>query len=337
MDGPRFDGRFAVAAAIAIVLAGIHPVSSQAIANPADDGRATIDLVRGHGVDVGIVGVVRTTADGERLFAWFREIEQLQRGRYIPQIQRFSAPPQMLDLAQLVLDESELQELRTCRAGDCEMKLADAEIGRVTAAITSAGGLWRDAAQRAFREVLLARARAFLEKGLGGTPAYNDRAAPVAAAEDFERLLGGCRLDGLRADNVVHYLRRFPSVPDPRVETFLFWSRDLLGDAKPIVGITAVSLFPEGPAGQPPMVSAVQVYASHYITSSFSVTALVPTADRAGRYLVYRRCTRADVFGGMFGGFIRRAVNRRVRSEGPSLLEWLRRKLEAGPPPRQTR
>ena len=56
---------FAVSAAIAIAVAGIPQVSSPGTANPVDDGRATIDLVRGHGVDVGIVGVVRTTADGE--------------------------------------------------------------------------------------------------------------------------------------------------------------------------------------------------------------------------------------------------------------------------------
>ena len=143
-----------------------------------------------------------------------------------------------------------------------------------------------------------AGARAAFLEGLAGTPPYNDREKPVAVAEDFEELLGGCRLDGLKAENVVDHLRRSPNVPDPGVETFLFWSRDLLGDAKPVVGITAISLFPEGPAGQPPMASAVQVYASHYITSSLSITAVVPTADRASRYLVYRRCTRADVFGG---------------------------------------
>ena len=117
-------------------------------------------------------------------------------------------------------------------------------------------------------------------------------------------------------------------------ETILFWSRDLLGDAKPIIGITALSLFPADGSDEPPIALAFQVYASHYITSSLSVVAMVPVSDRV-RYLVYRRCTRADVFGGTFGGFIRRMVNKRVRDEGPPALDGLRRKLESGLP-RQT-
>ena len=318
--------------------AAIRLGGSAALAIALAAPQAMIDLVRDPGVDVGVVGVIPTTADSDRLFAWFREIEQFQRGAYVPLIQRFSATPHVRDLATLVLDESELQELKACRPGHCDMKLADAEITRITTAIVSARGLWRDAAQRAFREVMVGRARAFLEKGLDGSPPYNDQPDPVAVAGDFDKLVGGCRLDGLRAERATQHLQRFPEVTDPRVETFLFWSRDLLGDAKPIVGITAVSLFPAEPVGHPALAAAIQVYASHYITSSLSVMAVVPTADRASRYLVYRRCTRADVFGGAFGGFIRRAVNRRVRHEGPAVLESLRRKLEGGPPPsRQTR
>ena len=334
----------ATAVVLAVMLGSRDQVSSQIRQlpeplpvlqdHPTDPGQAMLHILREPGVDLSVVGVIQTSVDSERLFAWFREIEQFQRSAYVPALGRFSATPHIDDLAGLTLDETELQELKECRRGDCDTKLAESEIARINASIDAAGFRWRDAAQRAFREMLLGRVQAFRLSGLPGTPGYNDHREPVSLTNDFGSLLAGCSLDGLRRQDVVEHVRRFPAASVSPPETILFWSRDLLGDAKPIIGITALSLFPAGGAGEPPIALALQVYASHYITSSLSVVAVIPVSDRV-RYLVYRRCTRADVFGGTFGGFIRRMVNKRVRDEGPPALDGLRRKLESGPP-RQT-
>ena len=335
----------ATAVVLAVMLGGTGKVSSQTAqvpdklsvlqGRPTNAGQAMVHILREPDADLSVVGVVQTSADSERLFAWFREIEQFQRSTYVPTLGRFSAIPQIHDLAGLTLDETELQELKECRPGHCDTKLAESEIARITAAIDAAGFRWRDAAQQAFREMLLGRAQAFLARGLPGTPGYNDHREPVSLANDFGSLLAGCSLDGLRRQDVAEHVRRFPPASVSPAETILFWSRDLLGDAKPIIGITALSLFPAGGAGEPAIALALQVYASHYITSSLSVVTVIPVSDRV-RYLVYRRCTRADVFGGAFGGFIRRMVNKRIRAEGPPALDGLRRKLESGPPDRAT-
>jgi hypothetical protein len=295
-----------------------------------DAGRAAVDVVREPDIDLAVVGAVRTTVDGERLFAWYREVEQLQRGVYVPVLQRFSDPPRIEDLAALVLDESEVEDLRDCRPGDCDLKLAAGEITEIHREIDGAGRQWTRAAQDAFRRVLLARARAFLTQGFSGTPPYDDHREGVVAADEFAVLLNGCRLAGLGRRPVLESLRRYPRFKE--YETFLFWSKDLLGDAKPIIGITAVTLFPGSPAGDPPVVASTQVYASHYINASLSLTGVVTARAGGARYLVYGRCTRTDAFGGTFGGFIRRMVQKRVRKEGPPVLDSLRMKLESGPP-----
>lgn len=300
-----------------------------------DAGRAAVDVVREPDIDLAVAGAVRTTADGDRLFAWYREVEQLQRGVYVPVLQRLSDPPRIEDLASLVLDESEVEDLRDCRPGDCDLKLAAGEIMQIHRAIDGAGRQWTRAAQDAFRRVLLARARAFQTRGFSGTPPYDDQRERVVAADEFAVLLNGCSLAGLGRKAVLDSLRRYPRFRGH--ETFLFWSKDLLGDAKPIIGITAVTLLPESPAGDPPIVASTQVYASHYINASLSLTGVVPARDGASRYLVYGRCTRTDAFGGPFGGFIRRMVQKRIRKEGPPVLDSLRLKLESGPPPSRGR
>ena len=149
-------------------------------------------------------------------------------------------------------------------------------------------------------------------------------------ASEFEFLLARCHLPGLGMKPVVAHLRAYPD-GDDGVETFLFWSRDMLGDLKPVVSITQVSIVRSPWLDEPTIIASAQVYASHYLTASLSVVAVAGEPD-SGRYLVYARRSRGDLFTGPFGGWVRRIVQKRVRAEGPGVLDGLRRKIEAGPP-----
>jgi hypothetical protein len=51
------------------------------------------------------------------------------------------------------------------------------------------------------------------------------------------------------------------------------------------------------------------------------------------RYLVYLNRSRIDVLDGFLGGFVRRIVERRLRSEAADVVRGLRRRLESGEPP----
>jgi hypothetical protein len=203
-------------------------------------------------------------------------------------------------------------------------------MSRITAAIDSAGDEWRPAAQRAFRQVILSRALAHMRGGYADALPYEDHGTPALPAIEFEYLLVGCQLPGLRMKPVVAHLRAYPH-DDDGVETFLFWSRDMLGDLKPVVSVTQVSIVRSAWPDEPTIIASAQVYASHYLTASLSVVA-VAREPGGSRYLVYARRSRGDLFTGPFGGWVRRIVQKRVRAEGPGVLDGLRRKIEAGPP-----
>jgi len=294
-------------------------------------GRPVVELVPVAHVDVALVGAVRTTIDDERLVAWYREVEQLQRGKYIPVIRRFSNPPTIEDLAELELDDEELEDLPDCRPGHCDIKLAAPEMRHISMAIKLAGRDWKPAAQAAFRQVILARARAHAANGFAGAPPYEDHHRPAVPVAELERLFNGSQIPGLCMLPVFEHLRRYPADRES-VESFLFWSKDTLGDLKPIVGITQVSIVRARQPGEPTLIASSQVYATHYLTASLSVTAVTRTPDGAASYLVYARRSRTDLFTGAFGGWLRRIAHKRVRAEGPGVLEGLRRRMEAGPP-----
>jgi hypothetical protein len=182
----------------------------------------------------------------------------------------------------------------------------------------------------AFRKILVARARAYLARGLTGAPAYADKKTPVWPAAEFDEIAARMAFQPLYGTRVLDYLRVYPRGAAGAAHSFLYWSKEALGAGKPIVSITHVAIFrnlPPEPASA--VVAARQVYASHYLTGSLSLTLTTDGADGRPAYLVYLRRSRTDAFDGAFGGFVRHVVEGRIRSDAPALLDALRRKLEA--------
>jgi hypothetical protein len=295
-------------------------------------GEPVVEIPKLQGDDIAIIGAVRTSATADRLVAWSRQITELYRGKYVPLTERFSNPARIEDLRSLTLEDEELEDLRNCRPHRCQLKLSAGEIQQIRMAIDAAGDNWRRAALDAYRSALLARARSFQEHGFRAVQLYEDATATVDPAKEFEILVERFSGDPLFTTRVADHVRTFR--PDaPGVESFLYWSKDLLGDAKPIVSITHVSIL-HGHANEPTIVAATQIYASHYLNASLSLTAVSSCQQDGARYLLYLRRTRADVFSRRFGGLIKRIVTRRIKAEGPPLLSGFRDKLERGLPPR---
>jgi hypothetical protein len=112
------------------------------------------------------------------------------------------------------------------------------------------------------------------------------------------------------------------------VDSFLYWSVETYG-FKPITSVTQLRVLrrraPDAPAA---LVVSRQLFATHYKDAAVGMTAITGSAED-GWYLTYVHHSEVDVLDGMFGGVVRRVVERRVRDEAPALLLALRRTLEA--------
>ena len=297
-------------------------------------GGVAITVLPARGRDLAVLGITSTHAAGARVAAWARTPEQLYKGRYVPAIGRFSDPPQLDDLATLALDDEDVNDLRKCRVAACDLKLSAPEILRMRDAITAAGPQWKTAAQDAFRDIVLARAEAYLAAGLGGLAPYHDRKKPVSPAEEYADIEAHVGFEALFGPRVLPHFRLYPGTDGEGVESFLYWSKETIGGAKPIVSITHMSIFrslqPDGPGT---LIAARQVFASHYLTGSLSITAITGGVGNTPNYLVYIRRSRTDAFDGRFGRLIRHMVEGRIRSDAPAVLDALRRKIEGRDPP----
>jgi hypothetical protein len=312
-----------------------HPTVALSAAERArlDKGESLVRVVPVRGPEVAIFSAARIAVGGERLAAWVNRIAAFKHGPYVPAVARFSDPPRLEDLAALTLDDDDLEGLRRCRPGDCDLKLNDEEIARVRQAVTAAGAAWKDALPDVFRRLLLARAERYLAAGLTGIPPHHDQSAPVHLSAEFEGLFDRSPFLALRRPPLAAHLRDFPRAADPSIDSFLYWSKELLG-GKPIIGINHVSVARQTPRDDLPevIVVAKQIYATHYMTGSLAITTITGN-ETTGRYLMYLNRTRVDVLSGFFGGLVRRVMERRLRNEAGEVVQALRRRLESGPPP----
>lgn len=279
---------------------------------------------------VAIFAAVTTDVSGQRLVRWVRRIDAMKRGRYAPDVVRFSEPPRIEDLATLQLAEDDLDDLRTCRPGDCGLKLSAEEITTLSHIARERRPGWQREAQQAFRLALLRRAHTYLAHGLEGLPPYLDRRAPVRLDEEFAAILAASSFLPTRFPMLARFLSRYPAASEPDVESFLYWSKEILGN-KPVISITHVTLAQFDHGADAAVVSR-QVYASHYMAGSLAVTAISGGTD-GSRYLLYLNRSRVDVLHGFLGGLVRRIVERRLRSEAGDVVDALRRRLESGDPP----
>lgn len=299
-----------------------------------DAGEVVVRKLPGDPGQLAIFAAARLNASAGALIAWTRAIEDLKRNAYVLQVQRFSNPPVLDDLSSLTLDEGDLEAIRKCQPGDCEVKLTAADIETLRATIASAGASWKDAVQVEFRRRLLARVVTYLRDGLPGLAAYADRGRTAGPRDVLASIVA-------RSPYLTRGLPSFastlvaggaPSAED--VESLVYWSKERYGAGKNVVTITHSQMIrPAGGRSVPEvMVAGKQIFATHYSNGALGITAVV-CATPSDCYVSYVNRTQTDLLGGVFGGLRRAIMEQRLESETPSLLRDLRRRLESGDPP----
>jgi hypothetical protein len=294
-------------------------------------GDTIVKVLPGRGRELGVVAAVRTHATAESLVAWGRRAGMMRQSRYVPVTVRFSSPPRFEDLDAVSLDEAEYADIANCEPSDCGLKLSRGEMALLQRHIGRTNS-WKEEVEEEFRRTLFQRAVEYLAKGNAGLTPYEDGSTPVSADLELASLIDRLGLNSPQLSGVADYLRLYPSVEHPNVvDSFLYWSKETLG-FKPITSITHPTLLHSDALEAPATIAiSKQVYASHYKDSALSVTAIVRSG--AVKYLVSAHRSHVDVLDGVFGGVARRIIERRIRSEAPTILNGLRVRLETGDPP----
>jgi hypothetical protein len=299
-----------------------------------DRGEARVRILSHRDRDVAVFGVTAIRIDGDRLIAWVREIARMKQSPAVLAVGRFSEPPRVEDLERLELDENDLTEIPACRPGDCDLKLGAGEMAALQKETAGRpASAWRPLVQQAFRRIVVDRVRAYQASGMDGLPPYADKRPPRLSKDAFATLLDQSKSLKAGLPELAAVLTGPPRAV-PGVESFFYWSKERFS-GKPVISATHVRIVRSTEPNVPAVVViGQQLFATHYINSSLSVTSLVRGSSGGHNYLVYLNRSEVDVIGGIFGGVARMVIQRRIGNEADELLAALRKRLERGDPPK---
>lgn len=265
--------------------------------------------------ELAIFAVAALNVPADRIVDRARNIADFKQSPFVLQIQRFSDPPRLEDLARLTLDRVDVEAIQRCRPGRCKVKLGADEMRTLQRVAASSRGD-RAALDAAFRALVLERVHAYLARGHRGLPEYRDHAKPVNLAETFSTLLKRFPFLGWRVPEVQRYLDDYPEAPLAGAESFLYWSKEKVA-LKPVVSVTHVTIVRGNgrPALPDVLVVSKQVFGLHYTDASLGLTALLADGASSRQYLAYVNRTFVDGLEGPLGGLKRLIVERRMRED----------------------
>jgi hypothetical protein len=283
--------------------------------------------------EVAVAGVTRIAVTKEQFFVRYRDIERFKQHEAVKQLGRFSQPAVVADLAGLTFSADMLDDLRTCRPGDCKVKLPQAWMAKFREEVNWSSPSARADAQALFRALLAAYVADFQTNGTNALVEYRDKEVPVKLAEQSTVLIQHSPYLSAASPDFARYLIAYPRVQLPVLDNFIYWSKEEFG-LKPVVSVTQVSVYQDPATPSLLMGASRQLYATHYFEASLGLTFAVDDGETAkpGVYLIYVNRTHADALKGSFGMVRRSIVYGRTKDGVEKTLVALKRRLEGGDP-----
>jgi hypothetical protein len=258
--------------------------------------------------EVAVFGAVWIEAPARRYVEAVEDIENFEKGGGFKLTKRISSPPTLADFDQLRLPEDDVKDLRTCRVGDCQLKLGEKGLRVFRTEVNWNRPGVQEAAEAVMRRLAFECVTEYLEGGNERFAVYRDNSHPTFVAEEFRAMVDAMPSLTTYMPSLRRYLLEFPKVQLPDATSFLYWQETEFG-LKPTIRINHLTI---RKAPDSTVVASKMLYASHYFWTALELRMLLPDPARGpGFWLVTINRSRSDGLSGFRGLFVRR----RVRSE----------------------
>lgn len=263
-----------------------------------------------------------------RLSVGMQDVENFERGGGFRVTKRISSAPTLKDFAQLHLPKEDVADLRTCRVGDCVVKLGEAAIHKFRTEVD-----WRAPDVQAKADAVMQRlafdyATGYLEGGNERLAVYRDGSRPTFVAEEFREMVDQMPELTSYMPNLRRYLLEYPKESVPDAISFLYWQETEFG-LRPTIRINHVAIR-EDP--DETVIASKMLYASHYFWTGLELRVLFPDPSRGpGFWFVIVNRSRSDGLSGFTGFFVRRRVRSEVQKGMLAGLQATKKTLEQRP------
>lgn len=295
-----------------------------------DGGETITAILETDKREVAVVGAVRVRAPVDRLLDRVRDVDSLERSDLVLRVGRVGTPARAEDFAPLAFEPYDLDAVRSCKPGDCAVRLPAQAWPRFQRDVNWGASGWRDQAAAVWRRVLADYTETYRTRGATALAEYHNKAVPVSVADEFDVLLNASRAFEPSAPAFFEHVRAFPASAPPGVEDVFYWSKTDFG-IRPVVAVTHLSLYRVPVVSPMQRTSAViaskQIYATHYFDAALTLT-LAYDDGEGGFYMVSVNRARTRSLAGWTRAMVRSVVQKRSREGLEKTLRATKAALE---------
>ena len=274
--------------------------------------------------EVAAFWAVKTAGTPEALLQLARDVQRFRKVPQIPEMGLFSRPPKLDDLRGLTHPPEDIEALKRCKPGSCDVKLGTKGLGMISKINWSAP----DAEKQAtgiFNQAIVEFVATYQQGGTDALGDVQDKKAAKQRSQEHRAVLANSPYLATYVKEFNDYLAAYPKGQLAGAEDILYWTKDTFG-LKPVVSVYHMLLFKNDRGA---LVANRQVAASHYFNAGLELLAGVPTADGKGLYLLSLYRTRLDPPTGMLAGVLMGKVRGGVETGLGENLKIARERLAA--------
>ena len=278
-----------------------------------------------------VFGAVYVTADLTRFAPACRDLAALAKERVYQAVHAFCGggePLKPSDFYKLELTRQDIDALRDCRPGDCDIQILE-----LSGALQQVN--WKspdryDQVNRIFRERIYRGMTGYMKGGLRTLGSYRDRQAPLDLYEATKTTLASSYyLPPQSGSAVYRHILDFPQAKMPGAEDIFYWEKIDFG-MEPTIRLNHLSLFPMGMGSVPFVAVNKQIYSTRYIRAAvqlFYCARDERDAKRPGFYLVEMNVSRLPDFPSLKLAVARRVATGHAVASARDFLTIYRRRL----------
>ena len=276
--------------------------------------------------EIAFCGVISLNAMPEKGFDIFKERLSRLDKKALMASGSFSDVPTISDLQTLTLERVDIESLKNCRVGACDLNLSTDMIRRFQSEVDWTRLDHSEQATDLFRRLILEYVTDYQSRGHSAWIEYANYPHALSLGKENDQLLKELRWIDAFAPEFSQYLQG-PSSPAPtNIRRWVTWAKLKFG-LKPVIMLTEMITYSPGdrsPGTDLLLSISRQIYASHYVDSSMGLIAVIQNSESettSSSYLLYVNHSRSSVLRGIFGNFIRKLVEHEVMESVKLLLE----------------
>jgi hypothetical protein len=245
----------------------------------------------------------------------------------------FSDPPQPADLEGFSFEKDDVESLKNCKPGDCEIQMPASSIQELQRSIDWSAQDVDDQVNRRLRKAALERLITYQQEGNPALGVYSDKRDSTEVPKQFAYVLSYSKAFPERLPDFYHYLLAYPKAKPGNVEDKFYWARVKFGLKPTLRVVHVVTVRGDADDRVACAVAEKQLYASHYFQTALDLAFCVRGSDddpkQPGFYLIMAMGSEQAGLTGAKGSVVRKvAVGRSVSSLGEA-LKAIRSRLEA--------